>query len=52
MSENAVPRWLQWAREIQAVSHTGLTYASSDYEVQRYRRLTEIAAEIIQEHAS
>jgi ADP-ribose pyrophosphatase YjhB (NUDIX family) len=52
MSENAVPRWLQWARVIQAVSQTGLTYASSDYEVQRYRRLTEIAAEIIQDHAS
>jgi len=51
MSENAVPRWLQWAREIQAVSQTGLTYASSDYEVQRYKRLTEIAAEIVHEHA-
>ena len=51
MSENAVPRWLQWAREIQAVSQTGLTYASSEYETQRYKRLTEIAAEIVQEHA-
>ena len=51
MSENAVPRWLQWAREIQAVSQTGLTYASSEYETQRYRRLTEIAAEIVQDHA-
>ena len=50
MSENAVPRWLQWAREIQAVSQTGLTYASSDYETQRYERLAEIAAEIIQAH--
>jgi ADP-ribose pyrophosphatase YjhB (NUDIX family) len=51
MSENVVPRWLQWAREIQAVSQTGLTYASSEYEVQRYQRLTEIAAEIVQDHA-
>ena len=42
MSETVVPRWLQWAREIQAVSQTGLTYAS--------RRLTEISAEIVQEH--
>ena len=50
MSENAVPRWLQWAREIQAVSQTGLTFAGSDYEVQRYKRLTEIAAEIVQEY--
>ena len=50
MSETVVPRWLQWAREIQAVSQTGLTYASSEYETQRYRRLTEISAEIVQEH--
>lgn len=50
MSENMVPRWLQWAREIQAVSQTGLNYASSEYETQRYRRLTEIAAEIVQDH--
>jgi len=50
MSEEVVPRWLQWAREIQAVSQTGLTYASSEYEVQRYQRLAEIAAEIVQDH--
>ena len=50
MSETVVPRWLQWAREIQAVSQTGLTYASSEYETQRYKRLTEIAAEIVQDH--
>ena len=50
MSETVVPRWLQWAREIQAVGQTGLTYASSEYETQRYKRLTEISAEIIQEH--
>jgi len=51
MNRDAVPRWLKWAREIQAVSQTGLTYASSEYETQRYKRLTEIAAEIVQDHA-
>jgi ADP-ribose pyrophosphatase YjhB (NUDIX family) len=51
MNKDALPRWLQWAREIQAVSQTGLTYASSEYETQRYMRLAEIAAEIIQDHA-
>ena len=50
MSDDVVPRWLEWAREIQAVSQTGLTYASSEYETQRYQRLTEIAAEIVQTH--
>ncbi len=44
------PRWLEWAREIQALSQTGLHYTHDDYETQRYQRLLEIAAEIIQTH--
>ncbi|MGD9047269.1 MAG: NUDIX hydrolase [Anaerolineae bacterium] len=50
MNDTTVPRWLAWAREIQALSQTGLTFTSSEYETQRYRRLTEIAAEIVQEY--
>lgn len=42
-------RWLAWAREIQALCQTGLTYSTSDYDTQRYRRLAEIAAEIVQD---
>lgn len=51
MTEPTSPPWLEWAREIQALSQTGLTYSSSDYETARYRRLAEIAAEIVQRHA-
>jgi 8-oxo-dGTP pyrophosphatase MutT (NUDIX family) len=50
MSNGHVPRWLAWAREIQALSQTGLAFASNDYETQRYRRLAEIAAEIVGDH--
>jgi len=50
MAENKVPRWLEWAREIQALSQTGLTYSQSVYDTQRYQRLMEIAAEIVQSH--
>jgi ADP-ribose pyrophosphatase YjhB (NUDIX family) len=45
------PRWLEWAREIQALAQSGNTYAVNEYQHQRYRRLQEIAAEIISEHA-
>jgi len=45
-----LPRWMEWAREIQAISQTGTFYAENEYQRQRYRRLTEIAAEIISEH--
>jgi ADP-ribose pyrophosphatase YjhB (NUDIX family) len=44
------PHWLTWAREIQALAQTGLHYAPDDYHRQRYRRLAELAAEIVSEH--
>jgi ADP-ribose pyrophosphatase YjhB (NUDIX family) len=50
MAERPIPRWLAWAREIQALSQTGLTFAHSDYETLRYQRLTEIAAEIVRDY--
>jgi ADP-ribose pyrophosphatase YjhB (NUDIX family) len=45
------PRWLEWGREIQALAQSGLHYAENEYQRHRYTRLTEIAAEMISEHA-
>lgn len=45
-----VPRWLTWAREIQAISQTGLHYAENVYQKQRYTRLLEISAQILSEY--
>jgi ADP-ribose pyrophosphatase YjhB (NUDIX family) len=50
MPETASPRWLEWAREIQALSQSGLTFTQNEYEIERYRRLSEIAAEIVAAH--
>ncbi|MGD8597265.1 MAG: NUDIX hydrolase [Anaerolineae bacterium] len=50
MTTTQVPRWLAWAREIQALSQTGLAFSENDYERQRYTRLAEIAAEILHSH--
>lgn len=44
------PRWLAWARELQALAQTGLTFASGGYDLARYRRLMGIAAEITAHH--
>ncbi len=52
MADQFTPRWLEWAREIQALSQTGYHYSENDYHRQRYQRLMEIAAEIIAEHSS
>jgi 8-oxo-dGTP pyrophosphatase MutT (NUDIX family) len=47
MTGTGVPRWLEWAREIQSLGQTGLVYSDNDFDDQRYRRLVEIAAEIV-----
>jgi len=51
MLETNSPRWLEWVREIQALSQTGLTFTQNEYERERYRRLSEIAAEITANYA-
>ncbi len=50
MPESTAPRWLQWAQEVQALSQTGLAFSTSPYDVERYNRLLEIAAEIVAGH--
>lgn len=47
MNQEKMPPWLEWAREIQGLCQTGLAFATTDYEIQRYTRLNEIAAEIV-----
>lgn len=49
--DKIIPNWLEWAREIQAISQTGLHYAENDYQVQRYSRLMEISAEIVSSYS-
>jgi ADP-ribose pyrophosphatase YjhB (NUDIX family) len=42
------PKWLQWAKELQAIAQIGLTYSSaSHFDVERYSRIREIAVEIV-----
>jgi ADP-ribose pyrophosphatase YjhB (NUDIX family) len=45
-----MPKWLEWAREIQQLSQTGLAFATNEYEKKRYTRLLEIVSEIISSH--
>ena len=51
MGEITPPRWLEWAREIQALSQSGRHYSSNYYDQQRYQRLSEIAAEMVTEYS-
>ena len=45
------PRWLEWAKRLQAIAQDGITYTKDHYDVERYTALREIAAEIIAYYA-
>ena len=51
-AEFTPPRWLEWAREIQALCQTGYHYAENEYQRERYHRLMEIAAEMVAEQSN
>ena len=41
------PKWMDWAREIFSLSQSGITYSGNQYDIDRYKRLQEITAEMI-----
>ena len=42
-----IPPWLAWAREIFSLTQSGLTYSKNEFDLDRYKRLQAISAEII-----
>jgi len=40
-------RWLEWCRELQAIAQNGITYGAGHFDLERYHRLQQIAAEMI-----
>jgi len=45
------PKWLKWARELQALAQSGLTYSKNPFETERYEKVREIAIEMMAEHS-
>ena len=41
------PKWLAWAQEIFSLSQSGITYSGNQYDIDRYKRLQELTAEMI-----
>jgi ADP-ribose pyrophosphatase YjhB (NUDIX family) len=48
---NNNPQWLEWARRLQALAQDGLTYCNNPFDIERYRAIREIAAEIFSQQA-
>ena len=41
------PQWLTWAKKLQAIAQTGLTYAQDPFDVERYESVRQVAAEMM-----
>lgn len=45
--EDGEPRRLRWARELQALAQTGLTFSKDPYDIERYHSLRALAVEML-----
>ncbi len=46
------PQWLIWAKQIQAISQSGLAYVKDIYDKERYDMLRELAVEIMEQYTA
>ncbi|RJP61754.1 MAG: NUDIX domain-containing protein [Ignavibacteriales bacterium] len=45
-----ITKWLEWARELQAIAQNGLTYCDNHFDIERYHAIQKISAEIFSVH--
>lgn len=46
------PDWLVWAREIQGIAQSGLTFSRDPYDIDRYEQLRRLSAHIMAAHSN
>ncbi|MDY6899379.1 MAG: NUDIX hydrolase N-terminal domain-containing protein [Cyanobacteriota bacterium] len=44
-------KWLEWAQQIQAVAQKGLLYSKNPYQIEDYKLLRNVAADIISNYS-
>lgn len=44
------PKWLTWAKQMQALAQQGLSYTKDKYELERYAQLRDLSVEIMQHY--
>jgi ADP-ribose pyrophosphatase YjhB (NUDIX family) len=46
-TRNMDPHWLDWAKRLQAIAQTGVTFTKDHYDMERYEAVRQIAAEML-----
>ncbi len=44
--------WIGWVKRLQSIARSGLTYSENDYDLERYRQINEVIAEILHHHTN
>lgn len=47
MTTRAMPQWLLWARELQALAQSGLAFTQNPFDRERYENIRKIAADMM-----
>ncbi len=46
------PLWLTWAKRLQTMAQTGLTYARDPYDIERYHEIADIALQMFADRSA
>ncbi len=46
------PKWLEWAKTLQATAQNGLQFTEGPFDKERYKVIQQVAAEILAEHSN
>lgn len=44
------PKWLSWAKQLQAIAQSGLTYSKDKYDIERFQQIRNLSVEILNEY--
>lgn len=45
-------KWLEWAKELQFLSQSALAYCKDPFDIERFRRIRDISAEIMSDYSN
>lgn len=46
------PKWLEWAKQLQAIAQTGLAYSKDIYDIERFEMIRQLSVEIMAEYTT
>ncbi len=45
-------KWVEWGQRLQSIAQIGLTFCDNTFDIERYKQIQQIAAEMISDHTN